>query len=74
MRKIASRTDAFHWLAVVRQAREGVEWAEEALRLENEARKAEGNLSVEQELQMIAEESELTNEVEKAKQRLRKQN
>ncbi|MBD5172409.1 MAG: hypothetical protein HDT02_04245, partial [Bacteroidales bacterium] len=46
------------WLATIKQARQGSEWAQGALALENKIRAEEGAPSVEEELKLIAEKEE----------------
>lgn len=65
--------EVLHWLAVISMAKQGNQEMENYLQAENKIRQEKNRPSVEMELMMIAEEEELTNEVEKAKQRLRKQ-
>ncbi|MBD5172604.1 MAG: hypothetical protein HDT02_05240, partial [Bacteroidales bacterium] len=60
------------WLATIKQARQGSEWAQGALALENKIRAEEGAPSVEEELKEIAEEEELTREVERKMKMYRK--
>lgn len=74
METTMSQMEVLMWLSVIKTAKEGNSEAMNHLQAENKIRQEQNRPSVEQELQMIAEESELTNEVEKAKQRLRKQN
>ena len=74
METTMSQMEVLMWLSVIKTAKEGNSEAMNHLQAENKIRQEQNRPTVEQELQMIAEESELTNEVEKAKQRLRKQN
>ena len=68
-----SLIEVLMWPSVIKTAKEGNSEAMNHLQAENKIRQEQNRPTVEQELLMIAEESELTNEVERAKQRLRKQ-
>lgn len=61
------------WLSVIKMAKEGNLEAMNHLQAENKIRQEQSRPTVEQELQMIAEESEIKRLVEAAKKRLREQ-
>ena len=61
------------WLSVIKMAKEGNLEAMNHLQAENKIRQEQSRPTVEQELQMIAEESENKRLVEAAKKRLREQ-
>lgn len=54
-----SEMEVLMWLAAIKLAREGNAEAENHLRIENEIRAEQNRPSVEEELQMIAEEQEM---------------
>ena len=61
------------WLSVIKMAKEGNLEAMNHLQAENKIRQEQSRPTVEQELQMIAEEAEIKRLVEAAKKRLREQ-
>ena len=67
-----SPMEVLMWLSIIKTAKEGNSEAMNHLQAENKIRQEQNRPSVEQELQMIAEEAELSSEVEKAKKRLSK--
>ena len=72
METTMSQMEVLMWLSVIKQAREWNSEAVNHLQAENRIRLEQNRPSVEQELQEIAEEAEISAMVEKAKQRLMK--
>lgn len=68
-----SQMEVLMWLSVIKMAKEGNLEAMNHLQAENKIRQEQSRPTVEQELQMIAEESENKRLVEAAKKRLREQ-
>ncbi|WP_301384755.1 hypothetical protein, partial [uncultured Duncaniella sp.] len=57
------------WLSAIKLAKEGNSEAQNHLQAENKLRQEQNRPTVEQELQMIAEEAELRNRIEQIRKR-----
>lgn len=72
METTMSQMEVLMWLSVIKMAKEGNSEAMNHLQAENKIRQEQNRPTVEQELQMIAEEEELTREVERKKKLYRR--